>query len=157
MSVLAEYDRRRGQGAIKPDAAQRPVVAKLDALAEYFTQADRPSGVDPVYPRRNAAGEMEWYVLQPEVFDILTGVDNPKVAAGSNQRKSSTAPFGQSTMQWSNLDLASATVFGSQICRDIRLENRSTGELAKSYPPGLDEEELMLGVPSGNSIGGTAS
>jgi hypothetical protein len=53
-----------------------------DALAEYFTQADRPGGVDPVYPRRNGAGETEWYVLQPEVFDILTGVDNPKVAAG---------------------------------------------------------------------------
>lgn len=44
MSVLAEYERRREQGAIKPDAAQRPVVAKLDALAEAL-KAVAPSGL----------------------------------------------------------------------------------------------------------------
>ena len=42
--ILAAYERRRDSGAIKPDAAQRPVVAKLDALAEAL-KASAPSGL----------------------------------------------------------------------------------------------------------------
>ena len=33
-TILAEYDRRIAAGSLKPDAAQRAVVARLDALAE---------------------------------------------------------------------------------------------------------------------------
>ena len=43
-TVLAEYDRRRDAGTLKPDAAQRAVVAKLDALAEKLKQS-APSGL----------------------------------------------------------------------------------------------------------------
>lgn len=43
-AILAEYERRRDLGTIRPDAAQRPVVAKLDALAETLKQA-APSGL----------------------------------------------------------------------------------------------------------------
>ncbi|MCA3573252.1 MAG: AFG1 family ATPase [Aestuariivirga sp.] len=38
-SVLAEYDRRHQSGALKPDAAQRSVVAKLDALAQQLEKS----------------------------------------------------------------------------------------------------------------------
>lgn len=43
-TVLAEYERRREQGAIKPDAAQQPVIAKLDALADAL-KSTAPSGL----------------------------------------------------------------------------------------------------------------
>jgi cell division protein ZapE len=43
-AILTEYDRRLDSGAIKPDAAQRAVVAKLDALATAMDQA-APSGL----------------------------------------------------------------------------------------------------------------
>jgi cell division protein ZapE len=43
-TVLAEYERHCGSGAIKPDAAQRPVVAKLDALADALNHT-APSGL----------------------------------------------------------------------------------------------------------------
>ena len=43
-TVLAEYERRREQGAIKPDAAQQPVIAKLDALADAL-KSSAPSGL----------------------------------------------------------------------------------------------------------------
>lgn len=52
------------------------------ALIEYFTDAARPGGVDPVFPRRDAQGKMHWYVLNPEVHAVLSGVDSPRVAAG---------------------------------------------------------------------------
>ena len=43
-AILAEYDRRLHSGTIKPDPAQRAVVAKLDALAEQLKQS-APSGL----------------------------------------------------------------------------------------------------------------
>ena len=43
-AVLAEYERLRDSGAIKPDAAQLPVVEKLDALADSLKQT-APSGL----------------------------------------------------------------------------------------------------------------
>jgi cell division protein ZapE len=43
-TVLAEYDRRRDAGTLKPDAAQRAVVAKLDTLAEELKQS-APAGL----------------------------------------------------------------------------------------------------------------
>lgn len=42
-AVLTEYDRRHAQGTLKPDPAQRAVVAKLDALAEKLTHT-APAG-----------------------------------------------------------------------------------------------------------------
>lgn len=53
-----------------------------DALIEYVMEADRPGGVDAVYPRRDGQGQMHWYVLDPRVAEILSGVDSPRVAAG---------------------------------------------------------------------------
>jgi cell division protein ZapE len=43
-AVLAEYDRRHQSGALKPDAAQRAVVAKLDALAQQLEKS-APTGL----------------------------------------------------------------------------------------------------------------
>lgn len=43
-TVLAEYDRRRDAGTLKPDAAQRAVAAKLDTLAEKLKQS-APAGL----------------------------------------------------------------------------------------------------------------
>ena len=40
-TVLAEYDRRRDSGTLKPDPAQRAVVAKLDQLAEALNHTTR--------------------------------------------------------------------------------------------------------------------
>jgi cell division protein ZapE len=42
--VLAEYDRRIGSGTLKPDPAQRAVVARLDALAAALEQS-APAGL----------------------------------------------------------------------------------------------------------------
>ncbi len=53
-----------------------------DALLEWYTEARDPKGVDPVYARRDAAGDMHWYVLAPDVFEVIAGVDSPRVAAG---------------------------------------------------------------------------
>ena len=52
-----------------------------DALIEYFTEASRPGGVDAVFPRRDGQGRMHWYVLNPEVAEVIGGVDSPRVAA----------------------------------------------------------------------------
>lgn len=52
-----------------------------DALLEWYTEARDPKGVDPVYARRDGAGDMHWYVLAPDVFEVIGGVDNPRVAA----------------------------------------------------------------------------
>lgn len=43
-AVLVEYDRRRDAGAIRPDPAQRAVVAKLDALAIELNNATPTAG-----------------------------------------------------------------------------------------------------------------
>ena len=43
--ILQEYERRRNGGLLKPDAAQLPVVAKLDALAEELKAMKKPGGV----------------------------------------------------------------------------------------------------------------
>ncbi len=43
-AILDEYERRRDSGTIRPDAAQRPVIAKLDALAEQLKNT-APSGL----------------------------------------------------------------------------------------------------------------
>ena len=43
--ILSEYDRRRDAGLIKPDAAQRAVVAKLDELAAQLKAAAPASGL----------------------------------------------------------------------------------------------------------------
>ncbi|MCX7351654.1 MAG: cell division protein ZapE [Alphaproteobacteria bacterium] len=44
-TILAEYDRRRDAGLIRPDAAQRAVAAKLDALADELTAQAPASGL----------------------------------------------------------------------------------------------------------------
>lgn len=44
-AILAEYDRRREAGDIKPDAAQRPVVEKLDQLAAKLKDAAPSPGL----------------------------------------------------------------------------------------------------------------
>lgn len=56
--------------------------AAPDALLEWYTEAKDPRGVDPVYARRDATGKTHWYVLKPDVFEVIAGVDNPRVAAG---------------------------------------------------------------------------
>ena len=43
--VTSEYDRRRGDGALKSDPAQLPVIRKLDALAEELSAARKPAGL----------------------------------------------------------------------------------------------------------------
>ncbi len=57
-------------------------AAAPDALLEWYAEARDPKGVDPVYARRDAAGKVHWYVLAPDVFEVIGGVDNPRVAAG---------------------------------------------------------------------------
>lgn len=44
-TILQEYERRRDAGALKPDAAQLPVVAKLDELADKLKSAPKPGGL----------------------------------------------------------------------------------------------------------------
>ena len=44
-AILAEYDRRRDAGLIKPDAAQRAVVVRLDQLATELQQSSPATGV----------------------------------------------------------------------------------------------------------------
>jgi len=44
-AVLAEYERRRENGAVKPDPAQLPVIAKLDDLAEQLKTAAPAGGL----------------------------------------------------------------------------------------------------------------
>ncbi|PZF75280.1 cell division protein ZapE [Aestuariivirga litoralis] len=44
-AILAEYDRRRDAGLIRPDAAQRAVVARLDQLATELQQSSPASGL----------------------------------------------------------------------------------------------------------------
>jgi cell division protein ZapE len=41
-AILSEYDRRANSGVLRPDPAQRAVVAKLDALAEALNHTARP-------------------------------------------------------------------------------------------------------------------
>ena len=43
--ILIEYDRRLDAGLIRPDAAQRPVVVKLDELAIELAQSAPASGL----------------------------------------------------------------------------------------------------------------
>jgi cell division protein ZapE len=43
--ILAEYDRRRDSGLIRPDAAQRAVAARLDTLAAELKQTPSASGL----------------------------------------------------------------------------------------------------------------
>lgn len=52
-----------------------------DVLIEYFTEAAKPGGVEAVFPRRDGAGRMHWYQLRPDVAEIISGVDSPRVAA----------------------------------------------------------------------------
>lgn len=52
-----------------------------DALIEYWTESAKPGGVDAVFPRRDGTGEVKWYVLNPEIAEVISGVDNPRVAA----------------------------------------------------------------------------
>ena len=44
-AILAEYTRRRDAGALKPDAAQLPVIATLDALADRLNAMPKPGGL----------------------------------------------------------------------------------------------------------------
>lgn len=44
-AILQEYERRRDAGALKADAAQLPVVAKLDELAEQLKSTSKPGGL----------------------------------------------------------------------------------------------------------------
>lgn len=44
-AILTDYDRRRDAGLIKPDAAQRAVVAKLDELATELAKSSPSSGL----------------------------------------------------------------------------------------------------------------
>jgi cell division protein ZapE len=44
-AVLHEYDRRRDAGLLKPDPAQKPVVEKLDALAEALARLPKSGGL----------------------------------------------------------------------------------------------------------------
>jgi hypothetical protein len=53
-----------------------------DVLVEYYTEARSPNGVDAVYPRKAPGAKQEWYVLDPATYEILAGVDSPRVAAG---------------------------------------------------------------------------
>lgn len=50
-AILAEYDRRRGAGLIKPDAAQRAVAARLDALAAELTAQAPASGLRGLFKK----------------------------------------------------------------------------------------------------------
>ena len=44
-SLLAEYERRREAGEIRPDDAQLPVIARLDALADALQSLPKPGGL----------------------------------------------------------------------------------------------------------------
>jgi cell division protein ZapE len=44
-AILQEYERRRDGGALTADAAQLPVVAKLDALADALKNMPKPGGL----------------------------------------------------------------------------------------------------------------
>lgn len=44
-AILAEYDRRRDAGLIRPDAAQRAVVVKLDELASELPKSTPATGI----------------------------------------------------------------------------------------------------------------
>ncbi len=44
-SVLTAYDRRRDAGEIRPDAAQRPVIERLDGLAQALAAMPKPGGL----------------------------------------------------------------------------------------------------------------
>ena len=50
-AILAEYERRKESGAIRPDAAQLPVVARLDALASKLKDAAPSSGLFDLFKK----------------------------------------------------------------------------------------------------------
>ncbi|WP_373502569.1 cell division protein ZapE [Aestuariivirga sp.] len=52
--VLREYERRRDAGELKPDAAQLPVLARLDALAEALAALPKPGGLRSIFRKSPA-------------------------------------------------------------------------------------------------------
>jgi hypothetical protein len=76
-----------------------------DALLEWYTEARDPKGVDPVYARRDAVGDMHWYVLAPDVFEVIAGVDSPRVAASMLAQ---TAAWGTRTFKMGTTGLRPA-------------------------------------------------
>jgi cell division protein ZapE len=62
-AIIAEYDRRIDAGALKPDPAQRAVVAKLDQLAE----ALRPSKPKGLFARRKKSAAPRGLYIHGEV------------------------------------------------------------------------------------------
>lgn len=53
-----------------------------DTILEWYAPATEPKGVEPVYVRKDGAGGVHWYALNPKVHEVIAGVDNPRIAAG---------------------------------------------------------------------------
>lgn len=124
-----------------------------DALVEYFKEAERPGGIDPVFPWKGPGGKTEWYTLKPEVFDILTGVDNPKVAAGILP---AVAAWNTRTFKMGTVGLRASFQFVTNTLRDAQnaaMQLQGTGSPQQALAACLasvgDMARAALGGPFG--------
>ncbi len=61
-AVLEAYDRRRSANEIRADAAQLPIVQRLDALNEALAAMPKPGGLMGFFRKRRSrrAGSTSW-------------------------------------------------------------------------------------------------